>query len=122
SDKKIKNEQLKFLQDKEAKLAEELEKDKNQLNHVIYNLKRLNEDKALEAQNLQTVSANLNEIKEEVEELRIRQQSEKTLVEQYQKESADLQNNLYKAEKDIEILNIQKDALEQESLRNMEDT
>lgn len=122
SDKKIKNEQLKFLQDKETKLTEELEKDKNQLNHVLYNLKRLNEDKILEEQNLQIVTSNLNEIKEEVEELRIRQQSEKNLVDQYQKETSDLQNDLYKAEKDIEILNIQKDALEQESLRNMEDT
>jgi chromosome segregation protein len=33
-----------------------------------------------------------------------------------------LQNQLYKAEKDIDILNIQQQALEQESQRNMEDT
>ena len=39
SEKKIKNEQLKFQQDKEARLMEELERDKSQLNHVLYNIK-----------------------------------------------------------------------------------
>src|SRR5476649_2786737 len=34
SEKKIKNEQLKFQQDKESRLNEELERDRNQLNHV----------------------------------------------------------------------------------------
>jgi chromosome segregation protein len=33
-----------------------------------------------------------------------------------------LQNQVYKAEKDIDILNIQQQALEQESQRNVEDT
>lgn len=122
SDKKIKNEQLKFLQDKENRIAEELEKDKNQLNHVLYNLKRLNEDKMLEKQNLQSLAASLQLLKEEVEELRVQQQSGKVTLDQLQKQSLNLQNQHYKAEKDIEILNIQKDALAQESQRNVEDT
>ena len=41
SDKKLKNEQLRFLEDKESRLKDELEKDKHQLNHVIYNQKRV---------------------------------------------------------------------------------
>ena len=44
SDKKLKNEQLRFLEDKKNRLNDELEKDKNQLNHVFYNQKRLNEE------------------------------------------------------------------------------
>lgn len=122
SDKKIKNEQLKFLQDKEQKLSEELEKDKNQLNHVLYNIKRLSEDRLQEEQQLHTISSNLSQLKEEVEELRIQQQSSKIALEQTQKESANLLNQLYKTDKDIEILKIQRDALEQESIRNVEDT
>src|SRR6201996_4326376 len=48
SEKKLKNEQLKFQQDRETRLSEELERDRNQLNHVLYNIKRLNEEKAQE--------------------------------------------------------------------------
>lgn len=122
SDKKIKNEQLRFLQDKEQKLTEELEKDKNQLNHVFYNIKRLNEDRLQEEQSLQSVSSNLSAFKEEVEELRVQQQSSKLSLDQTQKEASNLQNKLYQTDKDIEILKIQRDALEQESIRNIEDT
>ncbi|WP_353138346.1 chromosome segregation protein SMC [Pseudopedobacter sp.] len=122
SEKKIKNEQLKFLQDKEQRLNTELEKDKNQLNHILYNIKRLNEDRLQEEQTLHTVSSNLNLLKEEVEELRIQQQSSKLSLDQSQKEAAQLQNKLYQTDKDIEILKIQRDALEQESIRNVEDT
>src|ERR1700744_1614320 len=55
SEKKIKNEQLKFQQDKEARLTEELDRDKTQLNHVLYNLKRLSEEKFQEDERLETV-------------------------------------------------------------------
>jgi chromosome segregation protein len=57
SEKKIKNEQLKFQQDKESRLTDELERDKNQLNHVLYNIKRLSEEKATEDETLQTIKA-----------------------------------------------------------------
>ncbi|RRN76454.1 chromosome segregation protein SMC, partial [Pseudoxanthomonas sp. SGD-10] len=118
----IKNEQLKFLQDKEQKLNEELEKDKNQLNHVLYNVKRISEERLHEEQQLHIVSANLAQLKEEVEELRIQQQSAKVRLDQTQKQASELQNQLYKTDKDIEILKIQRDALEQESIRNIDDT
>ena len=48
SEKRVKNEQLKFQQDKETRLTEELDRDKTQLNHVLYNLKRLAEEKVQE--------------------------------------------------------------------------
>ena len=44
SEKKLKNEQLRFLEEKETRLKQELESDKNQLNHVLYNQKRLQEE------------------------------------------------------------------------------
>src|SRR5690606_9587791 len=74
SEKKIKNEQLRFLQEKEKRISEELEKDKNQLNHVLYNVKRLNEEQFLETENLNTIQSNLNDKKEQLDELRIQQQ------------------------------------------------
>lgn len=122
SDKKIKNEQLKFLQDKENRLNEELEKDKVQLQHVHYNVKRLNEDRLQEEQFLNKLTTELQELKEEVEELRQQQQSKKARLDQQVKENNELQQSLYQTEKEQDILLIQQEALTQESRRNVEDT
>ncbi|GAA3957619.1 chromosome segregation protein SMC [Mucilaginibacter dorajii] len=122
SEKKIKNEQLKFQQDKEARLTDELDKDKNQLNHVLYNIKRLSEEKALEDETLQKIQSRLFELKEAVDELRGQQAEARNELTEITGINTRLQNQAYKAEKDIDILQIQQQALEQESQRNMEDT
>ena len=122
SEKKIKNEQLKFQQDKEARLSEELERDKNQLNHVLYNIKRLSEEKATEDETLQAIQGRVTDLKEAVDELRLQQSSARNELNELTHINTRLQNQAYKAEKDIDILQIQQQALEQESQRNMEDT
>ncbi|MES2427836.1 MAG: chromosome segregation protein SMC [Bacteroidota bacterium] len=121
SEKKVKNEQLKFQQDKESRLSEELERDRNQLNHVLYNIKRLNEEKAQEDENLQTIAAKVADLKLTVDELRLQQSSARNELNELTTTNNNLQNQAYKAEKDIDILQIQEQALEQESQRNMED-
>ncbi len=122
SEKKIKNEQLKFQQDKEATLTEELDKDKNQLNHVLYNIKRLSEEKAQEDENLETVQSKVADLKEAVDELREQQTSARNELNELTGINTRLQNQAYKVEKDLDIFQIQQQALEQESQRNMEDT
>jgi chromosome segregation protein len=121
SEKKIKNEQLKFQQDKEARLTEELDRDKNQLNHVLYNIKRLAEEKAQEDENLQVVREKVADLKAVADELRERQATERNGLNELNSINTRLQNQAYKAEKDLDILQIQQQALEQESQRNMED-
>jgi chromosome segregation protein len=121
SEKKLKNEQLKFQQDKEARLSEELERDRNQLNHVLYNIKRLSEEKLQEDEALETVRARVSELKQAVDELRGQQNSARAELNELTNINNRLQNQAYKAEKDLDILKIQEQALEQESLRNMED-
>ncbi|WP_214070846.1 chromosome segregation protein SMC [Mucilaginibacter sp. dw_454] len=121
SEKKIKNEHLKFQQDKESRLTEELERDRNQLNHVLYNIKRLNEEKAQEEENLDTISTKVADLKLMVDELRLQQSSARNSLNELVTTNNNLQNQAYKAEKDIDILQIQEQALEQESQRNMED-
>jgi chromosome segregation protein len=121
SEKKIKNEQLKFQQDKETRLSEELERDRNQLNHVLYNVKRLNEEKAQEDENLQSITEKVADLKLMVDELRLQQSSARNELNELTTANNNLQNQAYKAEKDIDILQIQEQALEQESQRNMED-
>ncbi len=121
SEKKIKNEQLKFQQDKELSLTGELERDKTQLNHVLYNLKRLAEEKVQEDETLQSVQLQLAELKAAVDELRLKQSGARNELNELTGVNTRLQNQAYKVEKDLDILQIQQQSLEQESERNMED-
>ncbi|SKB35698.1 chromosome segregation protein SMC [Daejeonella lutea] len=122
SDKKLKNEQLRFLEDKKRRLNEELDKDKNQLNHVYYNQKRLNEEHLQETELLEILETSVKSKHGEVEEMRIAQQKAKSGLDGLSRENNELQNQVYKLEKDIAILNIQRDALLQESNRNVADS
>jgi chromosome segregation protein len=121
SEKKIKNEQLKFHQDKQNRLNDELEKDRNQLNHVFYNIKRLSEEKMQEDENLQNIQLRLADLKGTVDDLRADQLAARNELNELASINNRLQNQIYKAEKDLDILKIQEQALEQESQRNMED-
>lgn len=121
SEKRIKNEQLKHQQDKEARLKDELERDNNQYKHVQYNIKRLTEEKATEKENLATVTERVADLKAAVEYLRQEQAEARAELNELNAVNNRLQNQVYKTEKDIDILHIQQQALEQESLRNMED-
>jgi chromosome segregation protein len=121
SEKKLKNEQLKFQQDKEATLSGELERDRNQLNHVLYNIKRLSEEKLQEDETLETVREQVIDLKLAVDDLKGQQNSARAELNELTNINNRLQNQVYKAEKDLDILQIQQQALEQESLRNMED-
>ncbi len=122
SEKKVKSEQLKYLKDKETRLAEDLEKDKNQLNHVLYNIKRLEEDNSKELITFNAVEQQLTDFKIEADALRNHIGAEKKLLDEAAKENNDLQNQLYELQKDQEVLQIQKETLVQESNRNNEDT
>lgn len=122
SDKKIKNEQMRHLQDKEMRLTAELNNDKKQLEHVLYTLKRLNEELFEEQGKFDVYQLDIEKDKNEVEELRAQQNSSKAKLDSFVQESTGIQNNIYKLEKDIAVLNIQKEALQQESLRTLTDT
>jgi chromosome segregation protein len=121
SEKKIKNEQLKFQHDKETRLTEELERDRNQLNHVLYNIKRLAEEKAQEDENLEVIRVLVSDLKLAVDELREQQGLARAELNELTNINNRIQNQAYKTEKDIDILQIQEQALEQESQRNIED-
>lgn len=121
SDKKVKNEQLRFLEDKEARLKEELEKDKQQLNHVDYNQKRLHEELSQEKSTLHSLQTELEKQKSTVDALREQQQAFRAQVDALAAENTQSQQALNELEKNLAILHIQRDALEQESTRNTTD-
>ncbi|GGI24763.1 chromosome segregation protein SMC [Pedobacter mendelii] len=122
SEKKVKNEQMRFLQEKETRLSGELEKDKNQVNHIKYNIKRLNEEILTEAEVFSKLESDLKSLKSTLDTLREQQQTEKNRIDNQVKSVNDLQNQVYQLQKEIDILNIQKDALIQETNRNVDDT
>jgi len=122
NEKKIKNEQLRHLQDKEDRLNSEILKDKNRLDSITYNIKRLSEEHLQEQQNLQTLESALSSRKMELDELRLQQQTAKHKLDQFAKQNSEVQNQVYTTEKDLTILKIQRDALYEESKRHLEDT
>lgn len=122
SEKKVKNEQMRFLQEKETRLSGELEKDKNQVNHIKYNIKRLNEEVLIETKVFNQIEADLKLLKSSLDILREQQQTEKNRIDNQVKSVNELQNQVYQSQKEIDILNIQKDALVQETNRNVDDT
>lgn len=122
SDKKLKNEQLRFLEDKKTRLSDELEKDQNQLNHVFYNQKRLNEELLQESELSDKLRLSVESQHDGLNEIRLQQQASKKSLDLLNAENSEHQNQVYKLEKEIAILNIQKEALHQESNRNMADT
>lgn len=113
---------MRHLQDKEMRLTAELNNDKKQLEHVLYTIKRLNEELFEEQGKLDVYQLDIEKDKNEVEELRAQQTSSKAKLDNFVRESSEIQNNIYKLEKDIAVLNIQKEALQQESLRTISDT
>lgn len=122
SDKKVRNEQLRNLQALESRLSNELAQDKQQFNHVGYNIKRLSEELAEAQQKLEAFGSDLGIKQREVEELRGQQQSLKGKVDLANQQNQQIQQAIYALEKEVTVWTIQRDALEQESLRNTADT
>lgn len=122
SDKKIKNEQMRHLQDKEARLTAELNNDKNQLEQVLSTIKRINEELFEEQGKLAVFQSGIESNKAEVDEIRQQQSSAKLKLDAFTAQSSEIQNSIYKLEKDIAVLKIQREALQQEALRTVTDT
>ena len=122
SEKKIKNERLHHLQEREARITAELNLDSQQLSHVESTSKRLHEELYEEQAKLAIYQSDIEKYKTEVEALRAQQQQAKDSVDKANQDSSTIQSKIYKAEKDIAVLHIQKEALENESQRNIHDT
>ncbi|MCA5006419.1 chromosome segregation protein SMC [Sphingobacterium bovistauri] len=121
SEKKIKNERLHHLKERESRITAEFNLDKQQLTNVEYTIKRLNEEIYEEQAKLDVAQDDIQKNKTEVEELKGQQQTAKNKLDRFVQDNNELQNKIYKVEKDIAVLNIQKESLEQESLRNASD-
>ena len=61
---------LKFLQDKEMRLKTAVTNDGTQLTHVLYNIKRLSEEKIIEDEVLKNITLAVDIMKAESEQLK----------------------------------------------------
>ncbi|SMO49278.1 chromosome segregation protein SMC [Solitalea koreensis] len=122
NEKKVKNEQLKFLQEKESRLSSELTNDRSWLDNAKETLVQLEESRAIESERMDAIQKILNELKFELEDKKTEQDELKTQVDSLTAKGRSLQDEVYKIEKERDILEIQSESLQQELNRNANDT
>src|SRR3546814_706262 len=121
SEKKLKNEQLKFRQEKESRLQAELSNDKLWLERSRENITRLETAKKTETEILTKLETGLSVLKERLEALQKEQRQGKSVLDEAESESRRIREETYQAEKEKDILKIQVQTLEQELQRNTSD-
>jgi len=121
SEKKLKNEQLKFHQEKESRLQAELSSDKLWMERSRESILQLEKDRDAESGILSGIEQQLSELKARLESLREDHRRSKLTLDEAGAETKRLQEELYQAEKEKDILTIQSEALEQELRRTTND-
>lgn len=121
SEKQLKNQQLKFQQEKESRLLAELSNDKLWMERSRENIGQLEQAKEAEAAVLQELEKQLAELKANLEALQKQQGLHKAEVEEAGAEVKRLQEEAYQLEKEKDILTIQIQTLEQELQRTTHD-
>ncbi len=122
SDKKLKNEQHRYLSEKETRLELEIANDKQTIDNTQQSIKAF--ESTLESENsaLTRIEINLKSVKTELDALKEKQNSCKTELETLSTQNKNLQNQVFQIEKEKDIIEVQKNALIQELERNTTDT
>lgn len=121
SNKKLKNEQLRFSQEKATRLSQELEIDKASALMIEENLQTLQQQQENESDVLALVEKNLAISKQALDTLKENHTAGKSALDQLQAQSRSIQEAIYKTEKELDINRIQKESLMQEQQRNQSD-
>lgn len=122
NENKLKNQQLKFLQEKIKRLELEKEKDYQQLNHIQYNKNRLNAEFETEHEKLLILQKEINEQQNHIQTKKLELDKQKQNTNEIAHNAAHLNNLLHQTEKEIAVLNIQIDSFLNESAKNEKDT
>ncbi|QEC53290.1 condensin subunit Smc [Anseongella ginsenosidimutans] len=121
SEKKLKNEQLKFRQEKESRLLAELSSDKLWMERSRENIIQLETGRETESNLLAAAEQQLSVLKARLEALREDHRESRIRLEEAGTEAKRLQEEAYQAEKEKDILTIQAQTLEQELQRTTSD-
>jgi len=114
SDKKIKNERLRFLEDRGQKLREQIDLDRKSNDRAGFSIRSLHQEKDSAEKLLREKEAIVENLKTELQELKdthaLTQERQKVLS----KEFSTRKDNIYQLSKDLEIKQIQLSTLKQE--------
>lgn len=122
SEKKIKNERLRYLNDKSDTLREQIEQDKQSNDRAAFSLKSLEQEKESAQKILNEVEEKLNQLKEEFEEQKVRTASIQEELNTLNKIQKNTQDSVFNLNKDLEIKEMQLSALKQEMEKTASDT
>jgi len=114
SEKKIKNERLKYLNDKTESLREQINLDKQSNQRAEFSLKSLTQEKASQEKILAEMEQKLNTLKDERDEQKIKTNSIQEEVDTLDRIYRNNKDEVYQVKKDIEIKQIQLSSLKQE--------
>jgi len=114
NDKKISNEKLKFLQDKEAGLTQQISKDKTTLLSTQDHIRMNEEEKVNEEALLEQLQTQLQELKIELDKTRAAHDLLKSEISQITGTAHSIQASMHESEKSMAVTEAKKDSLERE--------
>ncbi|MBP6334922.1 MAG: chromosome segregation protein SMC [Bacteroidia bacterium] len=122
NDKKISNEKLKFLQDKESGLSQQITKDKTTLLSTQEQI-RLNEEEKFNEENvLDQLQTQLQELKAELDKTRVEHDTLKSDISRISNTAQTIQSSMHESEKSLAVTQARKDSIEREIERLVTDT
>jgi chromosome segregation protein len=122
SDKKIKNERLRFLTDKSAGLKNQIEQDKKSNERAAFSIQSLSMEKESAEKILAETEAKLTILKDEYETQKAKTQALQEEVAHLNKTFRNKQDEVYQLNKSVEIKQIQLSTLKQELEKASSDT
>ncbi len=122
SEKKIKNERLKYLQDKSESLSEQIDQDKQSNQRAEFSIKGLTQEKESAEKIFREVEEKLLQLKTDLEEQRTRTNSLQDEVNTLDKIHRNKSDEFYQLKKDQEIKDIQLSSLKQELEKTTSDS
>ncbi len=122
SEKKIKNERLRFLNDKSDNLKEQLEQDKKSNERAAFSIQSLKTERLSAEKIFHETEARLEQFKKEYDDQKSRTSALQDELNTLNKIYHNKQDDVYRLNKDFEIKQIQLSALKQELERAADDT
>lgn len=122
NEKKVKNERLRFLNDKSESLKEQIEQDKQVNVRTAFSIKSLTQEKINATNRLKEIEGKRDELKEEYESQKKRCDDIREEVEALRKVYQNSQNQVFQLSKSLEIKEIQIESFRQELEKNTTDT
>src|SRR5688572_25002447 len=122
SEKQIKNERLKYLNDRANSLREQIEQDRKSNERARFSIQSLENEKETAEQILRDINQKLDHLKAEYEEQKQKTTSLQSQSDAIRQVHRDRQEETFKVNKDVEIREIQVSSLKQELERTATDT